>query len=54
MEHDRLIHVSIGNSRLSKEWIQSEFLWSEFVAKLQMPQRSAETFEEFQKLSKAD
>lgn len=44
----------MGNSRTSKEWKQSEFLWSEFVDRLKTPQRSSETFEEYHKLSKAD
>ena len=54
MNSNRLIHVSVGSSRTSKEWKQSEFLWSEFVDRLKTPQRSSETFEEYHKLSKAD
>ncbi len=54
MKNDRLIHVSVGVSRVSKSWTASEYMWSDFVARLRTPQRTPETFEEYNKLSKMD
>lgn len=54
MNHDRRITVSVGSSRLSKSWAPVSFMWSEFVNRLSIPQRTAETFEAYQKLSKAE
>ncbi|WP_418695762.1 VapE domain-containing protein [Acidaminococcus intestini] len=54
MNHDRRITISTGSSRLSKSWAPVSFMWSEFVNRLSIPQRTAETFEAYQKLSKAE
>ena len=53
MQNDRKITVSVGSSRNSKQWQPTTFMWSAFIAKLQTPQRTGETYEEYLKLSKA-
>lgn len=53
MKNDRLIHVSVGANRFSKSWLTSEYLWSDFVARLRTPQRTQETFDEYQQMSKS-
>lgn len=52
MQYDRKLVVSVGASRNSKNWIRTEYMWSEFIDRLRTPQRTAETFEEYMKLSK--
>lgn len=54
MQYDRLIHLSVGNSRTSKQWQQIEYLWSEFLGKLRTPIRTAETVEQYHALSKRE
>lgn len=49
---DRLITLSVANSRKSINWQQSEMLWSEFVEKLKTPQRTAETINEYLNMSR--
>lgn len=53
MQNDRKITVSVGSSRNSKQWQATTFMWSAFIAKLQTPQRTGETYDEYLKLSKA-
>lgn len=53
MNNDRLIVISTGTSRRSMTWQKTEMLWSEFVAKIQTPQRTQETLAEYFKLTKA-
>lgn len=52
LEHDRLISVATGASRRSLEWVNSEMLWSELVARLSVPLRTQETLSEYQNLPK--
>lgn len=52
MNNDRKIVISCGNSRTSKNWQRTELMWSELVEKLRVPQRTAETLEEYFKLPK--
>lgn len=51
--NDRQIRISTGNSRRAVRWIEQQFLWSEFVAKLSEPIRTTETFAEYKSLPKA-
>lgn len=52
MQYNRKLMISVGSSRYSKHWIVTEFLWSELVEKLQVPQRTAETFEQYMRMTK--
>ena len=45
--------ISIGQSRKSKLWPKSEILWSDFLKKLEVPQRTDETYAEYMKYSKS-
>lgn len=54
MQHDRLIHISIGKSRTSKDWQRTEMLWNEFVRRLQVPIRTDETVEAYHRLPKRE
>lgn len=53
MQHDRKITVSVAGSRYSTNWQRAEYMWSEFIERLRTPQRTAETFEAYMQLSKA-
>lgn len=52
MQYNRKLLISVGASRFSKHWTTTEYLWSEFVESLRTPQRTAETFDTYMKLSK--
>lgn len=53
MIHDRMITLSIGNSRRSVNWMPSTMLISEFYAKLQTPARGTESLAEYLSMKKA-
>ena len=54
MQHDRIIRISIGKSRTSKDWQRTEMLWNEFVRRLQVPIRTEETVEAYHRLPKRE
>lgn len=54
MQYDRQISVSVGNSRKSTNWSNQQLTWSEFTSRLQIPQRTTETYKAFMALSKAE
>lgn len=54
MQHDKLIHISIGKSRTSKDWQRAEMLWSEFLDRLRAPIRTEETVEAYHRLPKRE
>lgn len=47
MLNNRLLTISVGSSRKSINWQKTEILWSEFVEKLRVPQRTPEKLEEY-------
>lgn len=47
MINDRRLAISVGNSRKSINWQKTDMLWSEFVEKLRIPQRTPEQLEEY-------
>lgn len=47
MNNDKSIVISVGNSRKAMQWPQQTMLWSEFIQKLSMPQRTQESFLEY-------
>jgi predicted P-loop ATPase len=53
MQFDRIIKISAAGSRKALLWPSQELLWSEFVARLATPFRSAETLQTYQFLSKS-
>lgn len=53
MENNRKISIAIGNNRKSINWTNTTMLWSEFIEKLKIPQRSEESLEDFLKLPKS-
>ncbi len=53
MNNDRKLVLSIGTSCRSTNWIRTEMMWSEFVDRLRMPQRTQETIEQYLKLPKS-
>lgn len=48
LQNDRKLVISVGSSRSSKNWVQTEMMWSEFIDRLRMPQRRRERYEENQ------
>lgn len=52
MENDRLVVLSVANSRKSTDWQRVEMLWSEFVRRLGTPQRTGETIKEYLSLGR--
>lgn len=53
MLNNRLLAISVGSSRKSINWQKTEILWSEFVEKLRVPQRTPEKLEEYLNMSAA-
>ena len=53
MINDRMLVISVGNSRKSTNWVRTEIMWSEFVNRLRTPQRTPETIEEYLNMTKA-
>lgn len=47
MQHNRKITIATGASRKTLFWNNSDLLWSEFIERLKIPQRSAETLTEY-------
>jgi len=52
LKNDGPIVISTGNSRKEKKWINKEMLWSEFLEKVNVTQKTSETFAEYRKMSK--
>lgn len=52
LKHDREITIATGESRKSTKWINSRMRWSELLARLQVPLRTAESISEYQQLPK--
>lgn len=47
MQHDNKIDIAVGMSARSKTWKNKTLLWSEFVARIQEPHYTNETYKEF-------
>lgn len=52
MLNDRLLNITVGNSRKSLNWLPQEIMWSELCEKLRTPYRSTETLAEYLSLPK--
>lgn len=53
MNNDKKLILSVGTSRLSKQWTRTEMWWSEFINRLSQPIRTAETSAEYHQMTKA-
>ena len=54
MSVDGSLHISVGQSRTSRQWRTKEMLWSEFVQRLAHPVRTQETMAEYKAMRKSD
>lgn len=54
MSVDGSLHISVGQSRTSRQWRTKEMLWSEFVQRLAHPVRTQETMAEYKAMKKSD
>lgn len=54
MVNDKLLKISVANSRKAKRWATQEIMWSAMVQKLSSPVRMAETFAEYKSLPKSE
>lgn len=52
MQNDRPITISVAGLRTSTEWKPSQLLWSAFVSRVSMPDRSPETLAQYLSLGK--
>ncbi len=53
MLNDKLLNITVGNSRKSVSWVRQEIMWSELCEKLRTPYRSTETLAEYLTLPKS-
>lgn len=53
MQNDRRLKISVSNNRKSTNWVTQELLWSEFINKISIPNRTNETYEQFIRLKKS-
>lgn len=54
IEHDGSITIATGRSRKETEWKNREMLWSDLTERLSKTQRTAETYDEYRKSTKAE
>lgn len=52
--NSRLVGVAIGASRTSIDWVNTNFLWNDFVERLRVPIRTSESYEDYLKLSPSE
>ena len=53
MLNDKILNITVGNSRKSVNWLPQEILWSELCEKLRTPYRSTETLAEYMTFPKS-
>lgn len=53
MQYNKKLKISVANNRKSTKWITQELLWSEFVERIRIPNRTSETYEQFIRLKKS-
>ncbi len=53
MLNDKLLNITVGNSRKSVNWLPQEIMWSELCEKLRTPYRSTETLAEYMTFPKS-
>lgn len=54
IKYDGSLAISIGKSRMEKNWKNKNMTWSQFLAKLRVPVRSGETLSEYLQMPKAE
>jgi putative DNA primase/helicase len=53
IKHDNVLSVAMGRSRKETSWKNREMLWSELLQKFSQPTRTQETYEEYERMTKA-
>ena len=53
IKHDNVLSVAMGRSRKETNWKNREMLWSELLQKFSQPTRTQETYEEYERMTKA-
>ena len=53
LRYDQPVTIATGASRKSLKWVNSELMWSEMVARLEVPLKTSETMSEYQNMPKA-
>lgn len=54
IQYNAKITITTANSRKSTYWVSQTLFWSEFLSKLKVPTRTAETFSQFKQMTKAE
>ena len=52
LNNNKVLNITVGNSRKSLNWLPQEIMWSELCEKLRTPYRSTETLAEYLSLPK--
>lgn len=52
LKYDTELKIATGASRKSTKWVNADMKWSELAARLSVPQRTAETVSEYQRMPK--
>ena len=53
MQHNKKLKISVATNRKSTNWVTQELLWSEFIERIHIPNRTSETYEQFIRLKKS-
>ena len=53
MKHNRMLRISMGNSRKATRWPQTELSWQAFTERLKTPVYGTETLNEYLALPKS-
>ena len=53
MLNNKPILISVAGSRTATYWPRTKMLWSEFAARVKIPQKGAESYDQYKRLKKA-
>lgn len=54
LKNDGIINIAVGRNRKELKWKNKQMKWSEFLDRVNQTTRTAETYEEYKKLSKGE
>ncbi len=54
LKNDGIINIAVGRNRKELKWKNKQMKWSEFLDRVSQTTRTAETYEEYKKLSKGE
>ncbi|WP_195509889.1 virulence-associated E family protein [Clostridium tyrobutyricum] len=54
LKNDRVINIAVGRNRKELKWKNKQMKWSELLDRVSQTTRTAETYEEYKKLSKGE